>query len=1265
MCRNNRTDHLLLQAEVLEERQMLSTVEISAAGFDGTESMQLLIDDVAVAEYEVSLGAATAEFQSFTYESDSILTADQIKIAFTNDIFLPEEGLDRNLRVDFISIDGEVYQTEDPSVFSTGTWRPGIGVVPDFVESEVLHTDGFFQFAEPTETTEVKIFAAGRAGDERISLEIAGTEVAQFDLAALGGQQGDLEARNFIELSYTANQTVSPEEVRVSLLNDFFDPNSGSLGRDVRIDKIEIDGIAYDTEDPNVFSTGYAGPGFWEEEILEFNGYFQYAEQAVPDRTLMKFRASGTSGEEIVQLEIDGSIVETYRLSDYGVQPGDIYTGTFAQIIYQHTEEIDPSKVRFIFINDQVDPVTGIDYDLGIDNFKVGGITYQSESPATFSTGSFVQGVGIEPGFWQSESLNGNGYFQYLVDTTSNNAPIANLDRATTAINQAVRGNVIDNDFDADPTQLVKILGNTDPANGTVVMAANGNFIYSPDPGFSGTDFFSYTISDANGGVATSFAVIDVGAESNLAPFAIDDSVQTLQDRAVDGNLLSNDFDLNRQDELAFEVLDSASSGQLTTFSNGDFVYEPTPGFYGVDSFTYLLRDLSGATDVGTVTIEVEQVVEPTIIQVVARGTTGEEVLAVEIDGIEVGSARVSVVDDVYEFRIEETLSPEENVFRVRFTNDLFSENVNRDLIVDRIVVNGVAYETEADTTYTTGSWQGFGLPLFGYQNTEVLTNDGYFEFLATSDITVHASGDEGTEVIELQIDDQTVATFELGLEYQDFVYAGKIGITPDQIKISFSGDVFDPDNGIDKNANIAFLETELVRIQTSDRNIFSTGTWRAEDGIAPGFGRGITLHTDGYFQFAEPAFVLDDSFDVPEDSVEVPLAVFANDPDVPDSIEINTPPENGEIRITDGVVYYTPDREFTGRDVFTYRTVGSTGPGIDVEINVLPSHQQPQSLLNPQVASELTPSGKFLTVAKVAQVPNGDNGGPARMNSMTTLGDRIFIVSDGSVQGEGKIYELVSDQAGRQSVDLFFDVGAAVTANSGWNIDNSSPLNGLRSLAFHPEFASNGKLYVTYTGERPDESYETTYLSDPENPVDVESVLAEFTFDFELDRVDANSYREVFRVGMNNSEHSIRQAVFNPYAQPGDEDYGLLYIGHGDGSEQSAISGDGLNNDGLGKILRVNPLQNGTSSYTIPNTNPFVGNPDMIDEAFAIGFRNPHNLTFALDESGQAKLVVTEIGRDNIEEVNVVEAGKSYGWGDREGVFVHRPFSGTINGLR
>ena len=80
-----------------------------------------------------------------------------------------------------------------------------------------------------------------------------------------------------------------------------------------------------------------------------------------------------------------------------------------------------------------------------------------------------------------------------------------------------------------------------------------------------------------------------------------------------------------------------------------------------------------------------------------------------------------------------------------------------------------------------------------------------------------------------------------------------------------------------------------------------------------------------------------------------------------------------------------------------------------------------------------------------------------------------------------------------------------------GFEIDRGSPLNGLRSVAFHPDFNSNGKFYITYVGARPEFEIDTFYISNPENPVSVESVLAEFTFDFETGSVDTTSYREVF----------------------------------------------------------------------------------------------------------------------------------------------------------
>ena len=89
-------------------------------------------------------------------------------------------------------------------------------------------------------------------------------ELACEALNVLGGQAGELTDRNFIEFSYVTSET----------------------GRNLAIDRFEIDGVANETENAAVLSTGIYNssgqlvPGFQETEIMQTNGYFPYAEPA-------------------------------------------------------------------------------------------------------------------------------------------------------------------------------------------------------------------------------------------------------------------------------------------------------------------------------------------------------------------------------------------------------------------------------------------------------------------------------------------------------------------------------------------------------------------------------------------------------------------------------------------------------------------------------------------------------------------------------------------------------------------------------------------------------------------------------------------------------------------------------------------------------------------------------------------------------------------------------------------------------------------------
>ncbi len=291
-----------------------------------------------------------------------------------------------------------------------------------------------------------------------------------------------------------------------------------------------------------------------------------------------------------------------------------------------------------------------------------------------------------------------------------------------------------------------------------------------------------------------------------------------------------------------------------------------------------------------------------------------------------------------------------------------------------------------------------------------------------------------------------------------------------------------------------------------------------------------------------------------------------------------------------------------------------------------------------PVEASPLT-----LQVRPFATLPLATSGLAPRLNVLTHWNDRLFVADE----KDGRIYEITDGR-----VSLWFDVAAAMLASTGRPL-NAPPGNvhsGLRSLAFHPQFASNGKFYTSLMEQRPANPAAHRYLSDVANPVEADSVLVEWTAAPATMAASPTSYREVFRVGVPVYDHPIKQILFRPGARAVDADHGLLYIAHGDGSVQSVTVGGGMANDARGKILRIDPLATATAPYAVPPSNPFVGSTTMIPEVYSLGHRNPHHLAFARD----ATLIVAEDGRDNIDEVNIVRAGANHGWPVREGTLVH-----------
>lgn len=210
-----------------------------------------------------------------------------------------------------------------------------------------------------------------------------------------------------------------------------------------------------------------------------------------------------------------------------------------------------------------------------------------------------------------------------------------------------------------------------------------------------------------------------------------------------------------------------------------------------------------------------------------------------------------------------------------------------------------------------------------------------------------------------------------------------------------------------------------------------------------------------------------------------------------------------------------------------------------------------------------------------------------------------------------------------------------------------------MRSIAFHPNFETNHKFYVTLVEERASNSRKHRYLFYSSRRAAADSVLLEWRVFPGSKTPNPATLREVLRVSIPVLDHPIKQIAFHGR---------YLYIGHGDGSVQSASAGGGQGNDALGKILKINPLRGRNGEpYTVPKSNPFKKSKKYLPEIFAVGFRNPHNLCFS--KSGE--LFVADAGRDNVEEINIVKAGRNYGWSLREGPFIHLNRGGLGNGVK
>ena len=259
------------------------------------------------------------------------------------------------------------------------------------------------------------------------------------------------------------------------------------------------------------------------------------------------------------------------------------------------------------------------------------------------------------------------------------------------------------------------------------------------------------------------------------------------------------------------------------------------------------------------------------------------------------------------------------------------------------------------------------------------------------------------------------------------------------------------------------------------------------------------------------------------------------------------------------------------------------------------PTGQPQPGALTPVVAF---PALSFASPAGLTFAPDGSN-----RVFVTELDGRVLVFPNNAAVTPAGVAEFLN----------------LTPANGGQLISGGE--NGLLGLAFHPDYASNGLFYVSYTVNNPPRTR-----------------LSRLQVSADPNRANHASETILLEIDQPAGNHNGGCVSFGPDDK--------LYWSSGDGGNQHDPNERAQDPTFLlGKLLRLNP------DGTVPGDNPFVGQPGYRPEIWAIGFRNPWRFSF---DRSTGELWLGDVGQFSIEEIDLVTRGANYGWDFFEGTALH-----------
>ncbi len=493
----------------------------------------------------------------------------------------------------------------------------------------------------------------------------------------------------------------------------------------------------------------------------------------------------------------------------------------------------------------------------------------------------------------------------------------------------------------------------TEPANGTLVLNADGSFSYTPDPDFNGEDSFGYVASAGTASSTEQLVTILVQAV-NDAPIGMDDSFQVAENQplviAVSA-LIANDSDPDGDAIMVTNV--TQPSNGLMLFDEGDnsYAYQPFSNFTGEDSFTYIPNDVFTADD------EPDQ----------------DRVVTVTIQVTSENGGAIATVADSYSVA-------EDTVLNESATTGLLANDTGDQLssVVATQPANGMlTLQSDGSFTYTPNA-DFFGTDSFTYN----ATNGSETSAATTVQIQVEPVNDRPSAQPESYF---VGVDTPLSVNTVDGILANDVDVDGDSIAALLIDDVsngtltLNEDGSFDYTPNSGFSGEETFTYIATDQTRDSSVTTVT---ITVGVSETEYVAVDNLYELRE-----DGQLNIP---VNFGVLVMDLNSPVGNTVAVETEPQFGTLTLNpDGSFVYMPQLNFTGDDMFTYRaSAGGDNATATVTIRVSNREDAPianddaymvemgqvltANVLNGVLANDTDGDGDFLTAVPLTDPASG-----------------------------------------------------------------------------------------------------------------------------------------------------------------------------------------------------------------------------------------------------------------------------------------------------